>query len=438
MTTRIMFFLLLAIASAGSTLAQEQQILFEEVQSRPADIKGEWVIGGKKLIADARSRIASSQLAETGTLVVVAYVNKDGKNLITQMQPQAIKAAEIIDGPYVNWLDATTAEVITINAGKLKRQVIKDITKPRKINDLTPLVKTITLDPGSPVPSKSQWEQPKRLLAISDLEGNYLHALRFLQNNNVLDENGHWDWGDGHLVLVGDLVDRGSSVSEVMWLVHRLEHEAAAAGGRVHYVLGNHEAMVMGGDLRYIHPKYHFTSERIGIPYDQLHGPKSEIGRWWRSKNGVTRVGDLLFVHGGYSPNLDEANLQIDELNRLIRAGLAPARPTGQTAATNPVLHQHGPFWYRGYFKQHAANWGGLATPEQIARILDRHNAKHIVIGHTVVDEVGPINETGDVIGIDVKWSDSKKCQGLLQEDGKLYRLTMTGEREQILAGVTK
>lgn len=429
---------MLAISWASAIFAQEQIIRFEEIQKKPDNLIGQWIIGGKKLTATANSRIASNQRAEVGSVVVVAYVENDNQAFITQMQPLPMKAADITDGPYVNWLDATTAEVFTINQGEFKRQVIENITQPRELNDLTPLVKTIKLDPKPPVPPKSQWETPERLLAISDLEGNYLHALRFLQNNHVLDEDGHWNWGKGHLVLVGDLIDRGQSVSEVMWLVRRLEREAEAAGGQVHYVLGNHEAMVMGGDLRYIHPKYHFTSTRIGKTYDQLHGPKSEIGRWWRSKNGVTRVGDLLFVHGGYSPELDQANLDMETLNKLIRDGLPPARPTGLTAATNPVAHTHGPFWYRGYFKEHAAAWGGLASRKEIAQILDRHQAKHIVIGHTLVDEVGPIDESGMVIGIDVKWADSRRCQGLLQEDGKLYRLTMTGKREEILVSANR
>jgi hypothetical protein len=438
MTTRFTLIFFFMAAWVGSSFGQQRQILIEEIQKKPENLIGDWVIGGKKLTTDESSKIGSSELADIGSLIVVEYVVKDNQAHITQMQPQPFKAASITDGPYVNWIDPTTVEVITINQGKLKRQVITDITEPRELKNLTPLVKTVTLDPKPPTPPKSQWDAPQRLLAISDLEGNYLHALRFLQNNHVLDEDGHWDWGNGHLVLVGDLVDRGQSVAEVMWLMRRLEREAESAGGRVHYVLGNHEAMVMAGDLRYIHLKYHFTSTRIGMSYDQLHGPKSEIGRWWRSRNGVTCVGNLLFVHGGYSPELDQANLDMDELNQLIRAGLPPARPTGKTAATNPVGHQHGPFWYRGYFQQHAADWGGLASQKEIARILDRHKAKHIVIGHTVVDEVGPIDEFGTVIGIDVKWADSTKCQGLLQEDGKLYRLTMTGEREEILAGVEK
>ena len=415
--------------------AQSRKILFEEVKSRPAITTGKWVIGDQNMIVDGNSQITSAEAIKSGSLAVTEYFTDGGKNFVTRMQPYPIQASEINDGPYVNWLDAQTAEIITIVRGKIARQRIEQLNEPRVVKNLTPEVPSLTLDPTPPSPPISEWRQPSRLMAISDLEGNYLNAVRFLENNKVIDQQKHWIWGEGHLVLVGDLVDRGQSVTELMWLIHRLEQEAVAAGGRVHYVLGNHEAMVMGGDLRYIHPKYVFTSTRIGIGYDQLHGPNTEIGRWWRSKNGVTRVGDLLFVHGGYSPKLDAAKLEINQLNQLIRAGLPPRKSVGTTPATNPVGDMHGPFWYRGYFPQHAAAWGGLATPNQLKQILNRHNVKHVVIGHTVVDQVGPIDESGVVLGIDVKWADSKKCEGLLQENGILYRVLMNGQRQRLFPG---
>ena len=162
------------------------------------------------------------------------------------------------------------------------------------------------------------------------------------------------------------------------------------------------------------------------MPYNELFGETTEIGRWWRSKNGVQTIGELLFVHGGYSPLLDKEDLSMDELNKRIRAGLPPNRPTGTTAATNPVVHQHGPFWYRGYFEEHAAGWGGKASIGDVQRILDRHDAKHIVVGHTVVEHVGPVDSTNQVIGIDIEWKTSIKCEGLLMEGGKLFRVTMT------------
>ena len=64
--------------------------------------------------------------------------------------------------------------------------------------------------------------------------------------------------------------------------------------------------MVMGGDLRYIHPKYHFVTARMKVGYHRLFAADTEIGRWWRTKNGAETVGNLLFIHGGYWQELSK------------------------------------------------------------------------------------------------------------------------------------
>ncbi len=427
---------LLLVLLFGSADAQERQVLLGEITKKPEGREGDWVVKGRTLIAERNSDIDTSEFAVVGNLAIVEFFTIDSVSTITVLRSTPMKVSDIVDGPYVMWRDQTTAEVLSMKEGKVQRKLLENVTGSLEVNDLSPLVPSIVINPKSPEPLKAQWDSPEKLMAISDLEGNYLHALRFLQNHEVLDENGHWSWGAGHLVLVGDLVDRGASVTETLWLIRRLEREADAAGGKVHYVLGNHEAMVMAGDLRYIHPKYHFVAEQYGIAYEDLHGPDSEIGRWLRSKNAVVRVGDLLFVHGGYSPALDQEKIEPDRLNELVRSQLGRFRMEPGTVGTDPVGHRYGPFWYRGYFPRYSETWGGQPTQEQMQTILDRHQAKHVVVGHTVVDEVGPVDESGMVIAIDTKWADSKKCQGLLQEDGKLYRLLMTGEREEILAKV--
>ena len=271
---------------------------------------------------------------------------------------------------------------------------------------------------------------PKRLLAISDLEGNYATLVAFLKANKVVDENGDWAWGDGHLVFNGDIVDRGDQVTEILWYIRMLEHQANAAGGHVHYILGNHETMVMAGDLRYIHPKYAATSKGLGHTYDALFGPNTDFGRWFRTRNTVTQIGPLLFVHAGYSPALEQLKLDPEKINQQIRTSLGPPKwPAQRDLTTELIWHQQGPMWYRGYFPQYAAQWGGLPTDEQLQEILARHQAKHIVVGHTVVDDIRWLDTNNRLIGIDVKWTDPSEGEGLLLEDGALYRVTMTGKK---------
>ena len=350
---------------------------------------------------------------------------------VAQEQPVDVKAFD--DGPYVFWETPTDALLLGHLDGKVVSTRVADITEPVEMRTPYPGVPTVHLNPGGYTPSASTWPMPDRLLVVSDLEGNHDTFLEFLRTNGVIDEKGKWAWGKGHLVFDGDIVDRGDKVTEILWLIQRLEREAKAAGGRVHYVLGNHETMVLAGDLRYIHPKYQVTSERMGRSYEALFGPDTELGRWLRSHNSVVRIGDFLFVHAGYSPELDTLGLDRDEINQRIRDTIGPpAWPERDQLGPHLIWHQQGPMWYRGHFDAYAAQWGGKPTDEQLDAILERNEAKHIVIGHTVVDDIGWLDAKKRVLGIDVKWSKPGEGEGLLVEDGVIHAVDMAGKKRTI------
>ena len=366
-----------------------------------------------------------------GHLVAVRYDLRNGIRYATLIQPLAHGPDAIQDGPHLIWKDATTATMVTVVDGKVIRNEFKGVSHGDELPTPSRTVPMIRVGSATEAPP-STCPDAKRILAVSDLEGNRETFLDFLKGNGVVDERGDWTWGDGHLVLNGDIVDRGDEVTELLWLVRRLERQARSSGGRVHYILGNHESMVLAGDLRYIHPNYRFSTDRIGMSYDALHGPDTELGRWLRNHNSVVRLGPLLFVHAGYSPELDRLDLKLDEINETIRTGLGPpawpadARTDLRTGLT---WHQQGPHWYRGYFPQHAENWGGRPDDAALQAILDRHEAAHIVVGHTVVDGVGVIDGRPQLIGIDVAWRDPSEAEGLLYEGGLLHRVDAAGRR---------
>mgnify|MGYP000951887711 CR=1 FL=1 len=78
----------------------------------------------------------------------------------------------------------------------------------------------------------------------------------------MIDQNLNWTFGKGHLVLVGDFVDRGVFVTQVLWLIYKLEQDAENQGGQVHFVIGNHELKAMQGNTMSASPKY-FRIETI-------------------------------------------------------------------------------------------------------------------------------------------------------------------------------
>src|SRR5512139_707237 len=82
--------------------------------------------------------------------------------------------------------------------------------------------------------AKWEWAGIDRIVAIGDIHGTYDKFVSLLRGTGLVDEAMSWKGGDDHLVLAGDLVDRGPDDRKVMELVMRLQNEARAAGGAVH------------------------------------------------------------------------------------------------------------------------------------------------------------------------------------------------------------
>jgi hypothetical protein len=274
---------------------------------------------------------------------------------------------------------------------------------------------------------------PKKLLAVSDIEGNIEHLIQFLQFHKVIDMQCNWSWGTNHLLFNGDSVDRGDKVTELLWFMRKLQQQALKEGGVVHVVLGNHEAMILANDIRYTHPKYKFVAKRMGIEYHNLFSERSVLGNWLRAQNSFVQVGDYLFVHAGYGPELDSLQLTGQEINSQVRQALGPPAWPEKTKLENSLVwHSKGPLWYRGYFDKHSKKYGPKPTSEEIDSILLRHHANTIVVGHTVTGTIGWLDGDKRLIGIDVHWDTDGEGQGLLISDGKQIRVTMTETDAQL------
>ncbi len=267
---------------------------------------------------------------------------------------------------------------------------------------------------------------PEVLLAVSDIEGNYEALGRFLVGNGVVGEDLHWTFGRGHLVFVGDIVDRGEQVTETLWLIHRLQFEARRAGGAVHFVLGNHEVMIAGGDTRYVHERYLYTTHSMGLDYEELFGPDTEFGRWFRRSPSVLRIGELLFVHGGLSPTFLERRPPLHRVNEAIAFSVGRPRES-LDPELEWLLSSDGPLWYRGYHRE-----SERPRPEVLARLLAAYDARHVVVGHTVVPEVKFVDADRAVIGIDVAWKEAGSEEGLRIEGGQLFAVDARGERRPL------
>ena len=213
--------------------------------------------------------------------------------------------AGVNDGPYVRWRTPNELDVWWVCGGQAQREL-------HRVEDrLSITVKcgdprlAITVDTSPPTPGPAEFSDVNRLIAVGDVHGEYEALCDLLVGSGVIDAELDWTWGDGHLVVCGDVFDRGDRVTESLWLIQQLERQAARHGGRVHLLLGNHEIMVLQGDLRYVHENYlDVVSRELKTPYPELFGPETELGRWLRTKPVLVKIDDLLFVHAGVGPSL--------------------------------------------------------------------------------------------------------------------------------------
>ena len=96
-----------------------------------------------------------------------------------------------------------------------------------------------------------------------------------------------WSGGATHLVQLGDVPDRAPDTRKILDLLMRLEPQARRAGGYVHALIGNHEAMNVYGDLRYV-------SEGEIAARDAGYKPYSletrRAWRYWAHKAGCAHL----------------------------------------------------------------------------------------------------------------------------------------------------
>jgi hypothetical protein len=280
------------------------------------------------------------------------------------------------------------------------------------------------------------WTGVERIVAISDLHGDYERYLDVMQTAGLIDKKGKWAGGKTHLVQTGDITDRGPDSKKIIDHLNKLARQAERKGGYVHMLIGNHEAMNVIGDLRYVSDGEYqaFTdknSERLqelqwqnqlnwmkenNPEFDQidlesfylewkkqvplgwvehriawsLNGP---YGAWVKDNQVAIKINDTVFLHGGISQKY--CKLSLESMTEQAIAAMESFDPSVMSIIDDPL----GPVWYRGlaYGEE-----GGLY--EQVLDIiLERYGAKRIVVGHTPTggvvwprfDQKVVLNDTG-------------------------------------------
>jgi len=260
-------------------------------------------------------------------------------------------------------------------------------------------------------PADWVWSGVERIVAVGDLHGDYDQCVRVLHDAAIINNKTNWIGGKTHLVQLGDVQDRGPNPRRIMDLLMKLEVQAAKAGGSVHALIGNHEAMLLYGDLRYTTAQdfAEFSdsrSERLRTAYYKqaveearkqnvvideafrkkweaqhplgffeqrlAYGPKGKYGRWILGHNVVIKINDTLFLHGGISPKY--ADMSPEVINDTIRKEL------GEFSSARAIVARDsaGPLWDR-----QLAEGDEVQLAPQVDLVLKNFGVQRIVIGHT-------------------------------------------------------
>ena len=281
---------------------------------------------------------------------------------------------------------------------------------------------------SQPRPTKYQKKDYSKIFAVGDVHGEFDSLYLLLRNNGIIDQNSNWIFGDGTLVFVGDIFDRGSKVTETLWLIYKLQSQAEDNGGTLFFTLANHEIMELQGDTRYLNNNYLLLTSKNNTTYRELFGTESILGLWLRRQHTVVRIGNILFSHAGISPVLVKNKIQINEINSLInrflnREELDPV----EVEKISLLLGEYGPFWYRGYLQ--SSPFSKILETSDVEEINTYLNVQVQVFGHTEVDLVSPLfNER--VIPINVPFASPRiSMQALYIEDGRFFRALRSGEK---------
>ncbi|HEY1447769.1 MAG TPA: metallophosphoesterase, partial [Caulobacteraceae bacterium] len=267
--------------------------------------------------------------------------------------------------------------------------------------------------------AQTAWDHVARVVVFGDLHGDYAKFHDMLREAGLIDARDNWSGRQTHLVQVGDVPDRAPDTRKIMDLLIKLEPQARRAGGYLHALIGNHEAMNMEGDLHYTTPGEFaaFVTPDSPAVRDRYYGmvvaatkahppasglpqfdaafraqfnaqyplgwvehqiawsPQGPYGRWVLTHNAIIRIDDALYLHGGLGPEFTPFDYEV--MNKAVIAALNH-QPEAKGGPHDILWNEQGPLWYRGLAQHDEA-----AETPNVAAILARYHVSHIVIGHT-------------------------------------------------------
>ncbi len=347
--------------------------------------------------------------------------------IITSLYPLLPAMAQ--DGPYIIYNDDGHVKQIVFD--KELNMSSQTFSSPNSMDSLTVSTQeggySFSVKLHEIATPSVRYDMPARIVVLSDPHGDFVPFVTTLQGAGVIDQQLNWIFGHNHLMIIGDISDRGEDVAAIYWLTYKLEEQAREAGGVVHFLIGNHEVMVAQSDLRYTASKYDTIAKQIGLEHSQLWDSRTELGRWINSRNQIEVIGNLLFVHAGISRQIPATGLTIEQINDTVRKYMVLKRKaTAHSPVAELVMRSNGTLWYRGM-----VNSNEDMNSEILSGILNYFGVKKIIVGHTMKANVSEFFD-GRVINVNVnnqKNMDKGASQGIIITPADIWPIDAGGNR---------
>ena len=314
-------------------------------------------------------------------------------------------------GAAVNYLEGPIVEILP-SGNWAVRWLCENTLVTKKVDSpslsISCVGKTHTYLLNSLPKPNPETSMPAELTVLSDIEGNSEFLDSALTELNVTDRSGDWIYGKGHLIILGDSVDRGRNVFAVLWKLRNLAIQAEQAGGVVHFVIGNHEQYILRNNISRAHPEHIFALNKLG-GYQSALAPDTLLGQWLREQPVAVKLGRTVFVHGGISERVVRRRLPVQALNQtMLKYWKSDANMANSKSALDGIFGVDGITQYRGFVAE-VPQLYPMADQRQVQLALKYLDAERFVVAHTPVDAVKPLFD-GAVYAVNVNDPMSKQA----------------------------
>lgn len=243
-------------------------------------------------------------------------------------------------------------------------------------------------------------EPRSRIIVIGDVHGDLGRLTQTLYNLKIITPAFKWiaEPADTIIVQMGDQVDSRQRDAqdaswevipdvEVLYFFDKLDRIARAHGGRALSIIGNHEFMNTIGLFDYVsensRDKTYYRAEKFA-PGGMI---ASEI---LAKRNLVLKIGDILFVHGGFLKN--HLNLSSGNLLKINETARKFFRGQELDVIENTWIHafmydDNGLLWTREYMAK-------SADQLELNSVLSDLGCSRVIVGHNTVNSIsikGPV-----------------------------------------------